>query len=87
MPPAPPDRTRPYSAESYAAQYGITVEWGQELREQHGTHQEIERAILAAFKADSQLKARALMLEEQVVLTEEEKTLVGRARQHLGPKA
>lgn len=87
MPPAPAERIQRYSAESYAAQYGITVEEAEEYRNQCETHQQVERMILAAFKTDPQLKAKALMLEEQVVLTEEEKALVGRARQHLGPKA
>ena len=86
MSPAPADRVQRYSAESYAAQYGITVEDAQEYRDACETHQQVERMILAAFRADPDLKAKALMLEEQVVLTDEEKRMIGRTKQHLGNK-
>ena len=85
----PPDaeRTKMYSADSYAAQYGITVEDATEYRERCETHQQVERMILAAFKTDPDLKTKALMLEDQVVLTEEEKRMIGRAKKHLGEQA
>lgn len=57
------NRERPYSAESYAAQYGITVEDAAEIRERSTNHQQIVRQITAMFTNNSELKRRALMLE------------------------
>lgn len=62
--PPPPDREKKYSAESYAAQYGITVEDAESLREECSSHPEIERRILAMFRSDPALKRRAMMLDE-----------------------
>lgn len=86
MAPIPRDRVAPYSAESYAAQYGITVEDAEDILERCETHKQVERMILAMFKADPELKRRALALEETVDLTEEELRLAERARQYLGRK-
>ena len=58
--PPPEDRTKPYSAESYSAQYGITVEDAKELRETHPTHPEIERAIFSMYRRDPGLRDRAI---------------------------
>jgi hypothetical protein len=79
-------RERPYSAASYAAQYGITVEDAEDLRDRYPNHHQIVRAITAMLAADPDLKRRALMLEGTVELTEEEQRFAGRANQHLGPK-
>lgn len=72
MPPIPRDREQPYSAESYAAQYGITVRGAQDLLERSTSHQQIHRQILAMFQNDPALKRRALMLETTQPLSQEE---------------
>ena len=77
MTPPPDDRTRPYSAESYAAQYGITVEDGAELREAFGTHGEIERAIFGMYRRSPDLRDRAVFAGEH------DPTLTGRQRRKL----
>lgn len=72
------NRERPYSPESYAAQYGITVEDAREIRERSANHRQIVRQINAMFIADPELKRRALMIEDAKPLTEEEERLYGR---------
>lgn len=73
---APPrDRVKPYSAESYSAQYGITVEDAEELRETCKTHAEIEKSIFSMYAKDAELKKRCLIAEENVTLTQEEMRL------------
>lgn len=66
MPAIAGDRERPFSAESYAAQYGITVEDAAEMLEtsQRSSHPQMHRQILAMFMADPDLKHRALMLTD-----------------------
>lgn len=86
MAPTPRDRTTKYSANSYAAQYGITVDDAEEMLERCDTHQQVERMIFASYKADPELKRRALVLDETIVLTEEEKRFESRAKEHLGDK-
>lgn len=63
MKPIPNERIKPYSAESYSAQYGITLEEAEVLIESHATHREIERRIYAMFVADPALKHRALFID------------------------
>ena len=43
---------KPYTKESYASQYGITVEEAEELRDRYQTHGEVKRAILHMVLAD-----------------------------------
>lgn len=59
-----PDPEKPYSKESYAAQYGIAVEDAEGLRQQYRTHGEIKRAIYSMFSRDEGLRRRALMLDD-----------------------
>lgn len=82
----PRDRMRPYSANSYAAQYGITTDDAQDMIDGCETHQQVERMILASFLADPDLKRRALMVEGTIELTEEELRLADRAKRYLGDK-
>ena len=74
MPPVPRERQRSFSAESYTAQYGVTVEDGEDLREKHGkdAHAAIEREIHRMLAADADLKRRALMLDDFETTPEEE---------------
>ncbi len=84
MIPAPADRERPYSAASYAAQYGITVEDAQDLIEAWSTHKQIERQIVAMFRADPELKARALMLDAEDEPSDDAKLIADRLLSRLG---
>lgn len=66
--PIPAGRTDKYSAASYAAQYGITVEEADELVGNYGSHPEIHGAILRMYSADPARRQRAIQwleLEEQ----------------------
>ncbi len=65
-------REKPYSAASYAAQYGIRTEDAEELRGRFSGHHEIVRQITAMFGRDTELKRRALALDESGPLTPEE---------------
>lgn len=84
MPPIPRDRERPYTPESYAAQYGITVEDAEELVEAYTNHRAIERAIVRMFKAEPSLKDRALFLSADDKPTDEEKRIADRLLRTLG---
>lgn len=66
------NREKPYSANSYAAQYGITVEDAQELRGRFNSHPRIVREITTMFARDPELRTRALMLGDAEPLTAEE---------------
>lgn len=74
----PRDRTKLYSAESYAAQYGITVEDAEGFVETSTTHADVERKIYAYFRAQPIMRQKALMIENVTDLTEEEEQLVKR---------
>ncbi len=65
-------REKPYSAASYAAQYGIRTEDAEELRGRLRGHHEIVRHIMAMFSRDEELKRQALALDESGPLTPEE---------------
>ena len=66
------DPEKPYSKESYAAQYGITVEDAEDLRIRYATHGEVKRAIYAMFSRDEGLRRRALMLDGAKTTSPEE---------------
>jgi hypothetical protein len=72
MPPVPRDRTRLYSVESYAAQYGLTLERATELRDSCSTHPEMERLIHREIGRDPALKDRILNPDGVLPPTEEE---------------
>lgn len=81
----PDDRERPYSKESYAAQYGITVEDAREFLEQCETHTQVERMIFALYKSDPELKRRAMLMDEdEREPTDEEKRIANRLLRQLG---
>ena len=69
----PTDRTKPYSAASYAAQYGVKVEDAADLLERSGTHQQVERGIFALYKQNPRVKDRALFRAPEPGLTEAQK--------------
>lgn len=73
MKPTPNDRTRKYSAASYAAQYGITVEDAEDLVNRCGDHRAVEQAIHRMLSLDPKLRRQALMLDGEVEMNEEEK--------------
>ncbi len=54
------DRERPYTAESYAAQYGITIETAREMMERSTSHRQIVRQITTLFTSDPDLRRQAL---------------------------
>lgn len=76
--PIPRDRVKLYSPESYAAQYGITVDDAEEFVERSSSHREVERKIFALFREQPDVRQKALMLDEAADLTEEEEELVHR---------
>jgi len=84
MPAIEGNRERPFSAESYAAQYGITVEDAAEMLKTCASHPQMHRQILAMFMADSDLKHRALMLTDMLPVSAEEVADYERWMQRLG---
>lgn len=70
-----PDAGEPYSAASYAAQYGITVDDAEALVEQYGTHGEVKERIFKEYVCDPNFRKEALELGEQktCLLTDEER--------------
>lgn len=70
---------KPYSAVSYAAQYGITIEDAEDLVRDHGKfgHAAIERQIHDMLRRDLELRRRALMLDDAAV-TEEDRAAADR---------
>jgi hypothetical protein len=74
-----PDSERPYSAASYAAQYGIGVEEAQDLMSPSANHGEVKRRIYRRFTSEPALRAQALMLDGgAATLTPEEEKLMRR---------
>lgn len=84
MPAIDRDRERPFSPASYAAQYGITIEDAQDLVASSNSHPQIHRQILAMFKADRELKERALMLGDRRAMTDDEKRVANTLLARLG---
>lgn len=60
MTPSPTDRTKKYSKESYAAQYGITIEEADDLIGNYSSHPEVERAIFRMYSDNPALRDRAI---------------------------
>lgn len=58
------DREKPYSAASYAAQYGITIDDAEELLARSNTHEQVHRQIMAMYTNDPELKRRAMMSDD-----------------------
>lgn len=56
------ERDRPYTTESYTAQYGITIETAREIMDRSTTHRQIVRQITTLFSNDPELKRQALFL-------------------------
>lgn len=64
--PIPADRTDAYSAASYSALYGITIEDAEELKASYGnSHRDIHRTIMRMFSEDELLKERCLFPERE----------------------
>jgi hypothetical protein len=72
------DSERPYSAASYAAQYGIGVEDAQDLMSPSTNHGEVKRSIYCRLTSEPALQAQALMLDGGAPLTSEEEKLMRR---------
>lgn len=79
--PIPPERTRSYSALSYAALYGITIEEAEEIRKRCGAtgpgspdsaHRAIADEIMAIFRADKDRLMEAIGAGPEVEASEEE---------------
>jgi hypothetical protein len=68
MKPIPPEREDSYTAESYAAQFGVYVEDAAELIARHGkhAHKAIEREILLDLARDAEQRRRALLQDERL---------------------
>lgn len=79
-----PDERQPFSPESYAAQYGIPVEDAEDLCKTASNHQDVERGILALYKRDPELKRRALMLDDDMGMSEEDRRVAERIAQRVG---
>jgi hypothetical protein len=56
----PRTNDKPYSAVSYAAQYGITVEEGESLIQQYTKHSEIDLEIGIRMARDPEMFQRAV---------------------------
>ena len=71
-----PDTERPYSAESYAAQYGIGIEDAEDLiaQAEPANHGVVKRRIYRRFSLEPELRRKALMVEDKaaIALTGEE---------------
>jgi predicted HNH restriction endonuclease len=78
------DRDHPFSAKSYAAQYGITVEDAEDILQRCNSHGQVHRQIVAMFKNDAVLKRRALMLDDERNMTGEEKKTAAALLKRLG---
>jgi hypothetical protein len=74
MPKIPGAREDSYTAASYAAQFGVTVEDAQDLIDRYGrhAHKHIEREIIRMVQADPALKRRAFLLDDGTRATPEE---------------
>lgn len=72
------DRERPYTAESYAAQYGVTIDAAREIRDRSTTHRQIVRQITALLTNDAELKREALFIQDKAVLSDKEERLYSR---------
>lgn len=83
MKPTPKNRTRKYSAASYAAQYGITVEDAEDLVNRCNDHRAVEQAIHRMLSLDPELRQKALMLDGEVEMNEEEKARYERLAQRI----
>lgn len=84
MPTIPRDRERPYSPESYAAQYGIDLEEAEHLVDNSISHPQIHRQIIAMLQSDADLKERALFLSEEDEPTDDEKSQADRLLKRAG---
>ena len=69
-----PNGERPYSPESYAAQYGITVEDATDLIANGKSHGEVKRQIYRMFTNDPELRQKALEpANDELPMSAEEK--------------
>jgi len=64
MKPVPAERDRKYSAASYAAQYGVTVEDAKELVGSFADHTGVRGEIHRMLGEDEALRRRALLLDD-----------------------
>jgi hypothetical protein len=72
MKPVPPERTRKYSPESYAAQYGVTVEDARELIGAFADHAGVRDEIHRMLGRDEALRRRAFLLDDPSGVTPNE---------------
>lgn len=86
MPPAQRDREKPFSVDSYRAQYVLTEEEAVEVRERYSTHTDINESMSRRFANDPEYRKRVLIACQDITATppsESVKRLMDRMQEKL----